>query len=187
MPKYFQYFPTTVFDNTRLIDITKRVEVRESVLGNPYAFLPYVIKEGYRPQDIAFFYYGDVKYVWLVYLSIGVVDPYYDWPLSAKAFDNYIIKKYAVDANANGNAVIEWAQNTQIEENILHYENTSDGTIITKDTYDLSETLVQGDWKAIRVYDFELQKNEDKRVINLLDYRYASQAEEELKALLSNG
>ena len=187
MPKYFQYFPTTVFDNTRLIDITRRVDLKNSILSNPYVFLPYTIKQGDRPQDIAFFYYGDVKYVWLVYVSIAAIDPYFDWPLSSSDFDNYIIKKYAADASANGNAVIEWAQNTQIDDNIVHYKHVNDDTIITKDTYDLSTSITQGDWRAVRIYDYELEKNEDKRIVNLLDARYASQAEEDLKRLIING
>jgi hypothetical protein len=187
MPEYFRHFPQTVFDNTRLIDITKRIDIRNSILSDPYVFLPYTIKEGDRPQDIALFYYEDVKYVWLVYMSIAAIDPYFDWPLSSSDFDNYIIKKYAADASANGKAVIEWTQNTLIDDNIVHYKNVNDDTIITKDTYDLSTSITQGDWRAIRIYDFELEKNEDKRVVNLLDYRYASQAEKELRDLLKNG
>ena len=187
MPEYFKYFPQTVFDRTRLIDITKRVDFKKSILSNPYVFLPYTIKEGYRPQDIALFYYDDVKYVWLVYLSIAAIDPYYDWPLTQKDFNNYMIKKYAGQANTVGTAVLEWTQNTQIEDNIVHYKNVSDDTIITKDTYDLSTSITPNDWQVVRVYDFELEKNEEKRIINLLDYRYAAQAEKELKALLQNG
>jgi hypothetical protein len=187
MAEYFKYFPQAIFDSTRIIDITKRVDLSKSILGSPYAFLPYVIEDGMRPQDLALFYYEDVKYTWLVYLSASIIDPYYDWPLSQRDLDSYIIKEYADAANTVGSAVIDWARNTQIEDNIIHYKSKTDDTIITKDTYDLSSAIITSEWDAVRVYDYEVQKNEDKRTINLLDYRFAKQAEKELKVLLKNG
>jgi hypothetical protein len=40
-------------------------------------------------------------------------------------------------------------------------------------------------WEAISYYDYERELNEDKKEVNLLDARYKSQAESELKRLMS--
>lgn len=183
--KYFEYFPTVTFNNVPIIDITRRVNISSTILSDPYVFLPYTIKDEDRPEDIALYYYDDVKYVWLVYLSINAIDPYYDWPLRHDQLEKFIIKKYAAQANATGNAVLSWAKNTTISENIIHYQNLNDDTIISKDSVRLNSQIDADEWQAVRAYDYELQLNEDKRVIELLDRRYASQAEIELKELLN--
>jgi hypothetical protein len=71
--KYFEYFPLVTFNNRLLTDITRRVNIYDTILSNPYVFLPYTIESGYRPEHVAQFYYGDVKYVWLVYLSTKTI------------------------------------------------------------------------------------------------------------------
>ena len=184
MAKYFEYFPRTTYNNKQVIDITRRVNFTDTSLGNPYTFLPFTIEDGEKPEDIAYHYYGDVKYTWAVYLSIGI-DPYFDWPMEQRIFDDYIIKKYAAQANTTGYAVIDWTQDTTITDNIVHYYNVNDDTIISKDTFALSTSIVQGDYAALRYYDYETQLNEDKRVINLLSKTYVKQAEKELKELLN--
>ena len=186
MSVYFENFPTTIHTNKRVIDITRRVDFDRSILKDPYVFMPYVIKEEEKPEDIAYYYYDDVRFTWLVYFSVGLIDPYFQWPLSNRKFDEYIIDKYAEQANTTGYDVISWTQNTNITDNILHYEN-GDGDIISVDTYTLDDTLIEADWSPIRYYDYEFRKNEERRHIELVDVRYANQAEKELKELLNNG
>lgn len=105
MSTYFKYFPNTIHNQKLLRDITRRVDFTQTSLADPYLFLPFTIQEGEKPEDVAYYYYGDVKYTWLVYLSAGVIDPYKDWPLDNQQFHSYIIKKYASQANTTGNAV----------------------------------------------------------------------------------
>lgn len=184
MSTYFKYFPNTIHNQKLLRDITRRVDFTQTSLADPYLFLPFTIQEGEKPEDVAYYYYGDVKYTWLVYLSAGVIDPYKDWPLDNQQFHSYIIKKYAVLADATGNVVLNFTQNTNLTRNILYYKNVNDGTIISKDSYTLDPNIVQGDWRAIRIYEYESELNESKRVISLIDERYKEQAEKELKELL---
>jgi hypothetical protein len=184
--KYFEYFPVATFNDKLVTDITRRVNIYSSVLSDPYVFLPYTIEEGYRPEDIAQFYYGDVTYVWLVYFSIKAIDPYYDWPLRQREFEKFIVKKYKTKSGESvDTAIVAWTQNTQIDDNVVHYKSVSDDTIISKDSYNLNP-LIDGDaWYAVRYYDYENELNENKRIIQLIDKRYAAQAEAELKELLN--
>lgn len=186
MSVYFSYFPNVTHTNKLLVDITKRVNFDNTILRDPYAFLPYTIVEDDKPEDIANYYYGSVKYTWLVYLSAGIYDPYFDWPMTNEQFDKYIIKKYAAQANTTGYAVISWTKNTTITDNIVHYYNVEDTDIkISPDSYTLDPNIVADDWEPLRIYEYETELNEDKRVIELLDARYADEAEKQLKALLN--
>lgn len=181
MPQYFKHFPEATHTNQVVKDITKRLDFRQTTLADPYAFLPYTIVGEDRPEDVAYYYYGDMKYTWLVYLSNNIIDPIYDWVLGDSDLDKFIQKKYASNANTTGSAVVTWTQN-----NNIHYQNIEDTSItITNDTYDLNTDLVVSEWSPITFYDYELQLNDDKRVIQLLDNRYAKLAETELKALLN--
>lgn len=186
MSVYFENFPKVTHTGELLTDITRRVDFKETVINDPYAFLPYVIESDDRPEDIALYYYGSVRYTWLVYFSVRLVDPYFQWPLNSKQFDKYIIDKYQAQANTTGNAVIAWTQNTSITENIVHYYN-AEGDIISPDSYTLNSNIVAADWTPLRYYEYESQLNDDKRAIELIDNRYAAKAEKQLKDLLNDG
>lgn len=92
--KYFDKFKLTYYANTLSIDITERAVMLNSVKSNPYLFYPADLIENVRPDQIADNYYEDQYMSWLIYLSNGVVDPYYDWYLSETEFNSVIEKKY---------------------------------------------------------------------------------------------
>jgi hypothetical protein len=184
MPRYFRYFPETKYKDKILTNITRRVRFDETIATDPYVFLPYTIKNDERPEDVAFFYYGSVDYVWMIYLANNIIDPYYDWPMNQKDFDNHIIEKYADEANTTGRAVLEWSMNTNITENILYYQNDSDERI-SPETYNLGSTLdpdfSAAEWRAIRVWDYEFERNENRRNILVVDKKYARRMDKELQ------
>lgn len=186
MSVYFENFPKVTHTGELLTDITRRVDFTETIFTDPYTFLPYTIKQDEKPEDIALYYYDSVRYTWLVYFSVRLIDPYFQWPLNTRQFDKYIIDKYQAQANTTGTAVIDWTRNTTITENIIHYRN-ADGDIISPDTYTLDDNLIEGDWSPVRFYDYEFELNDDKRTIELIDKRYAGEAEKQLKELLNDG
>lgn len=121
MSNYFENFPTINYQGRNVRDITRRNKFLKSVTTNPLLFLPYTVKEGERPENIAYNYYGSTDYVWLVYLSNNIVDPYHQWPLSEEDFHKYLIQKYEAQSLRTGYEVIDWMQNETIEDNIVYY------------------------------------------------------------------
>jgi hypothetical protein len=184
MAQYFKYFPTVKHNGVLLTDISRRVKLTNSILNNPYAYLPYTITAEDKPEDIAFHYYGSVNFTWLVYLSAGITDPYVDWPMTTRNFDRYFMKKYEERSGTTGQDVVVWGQDTSRTDNILYYKNTTNDTYISKDSAELSPIWDASQWAPVRYYDYEIELNENKRNINLLDRRYALQADSELKDLL---
>lgn len=119
--KYFENFPTIEYQGRRVKDITRRSNFVKSIANNPYLYYPYTVKEGERPEDIAEFYYGSVDYVWLVYLANNILDPYYEWPMDEKTFNNYLVSKYSDFSGEVGEDVIDWIQDPTNDDNILYY------------------------------------------------------------------
>lgn len=121
MSKYFTNYPTIQYQGKQVRDITRRSKVRDSILNDPYIFLPYTLRDGEKPEDIAKLYYGSVNDTWLVLLANNIGDPYYEWPLSDNEFDQYFINKYSEISERSGIDVIRWGQDQTRSDNIIYY------------------------------------------------------------------
>jgi len=188
MSVYYKYLPQTIYKKKLVTDLTRRVDFRNTVFNDPFVFLPYTIQYEFRPEDVAEYYYGGVQHTWLVYLSGNIIDPYKDWPMTADQFNRYLMKKYETLSGTTGYPVIAWTQNEGITDNIVHYKNNDDEElIISKETYGLDTSLVQGDWTPVRYYEYEDNLNEQRRAINLFDKKYLPQAIKEFRKLMNVG
>ena len=122
MAEYFENFPVINYGGREVRDITRRNKFIKGLSNNPLIFLPYTVKEGERPEDIAYHYYGSTEYTSLIYLANNIVDPYHQWPFAEKDFENYIIKKYGEQSgNRIGYNVLDWTKNENIDDNIIYY------------------------------------------------------------------
>jgi hypothetical protein len=134
---YFSKFPLTQYKGKSAIDILKRVGVSTSVKNYLSAFYTHTMQRDETVDELAFNYYEDVNYDWLVYLANDIIDPHYDTSLTSLDFQNYIIKKYGTVRNA--------------VRKIIHYRNNyhSDDTVLSASGYDALSPI------------FSLGKNED--------------------------
>lgn len=92
--RYFRYFPEFKYKDYVLRDITKLAAFRDTVNSTGVLYLPYTVREEETAEQVAFFYYGDVSYVWLVYFSNDMIDPYMDWPKRQNQLNDYITDQY---------------------------------------------------------------------------------------------
>jgi hypothetical protein len=76
------------------VNIFAKIAFQKKLQQQYEIFHPYTIQEGDRADTIAYLYYGDSGYDWLVYFCNDVVDPYYDWYMDTNSFKRYIEKKY---------------------------------------------------------------------------------------------
>jgi hypothetical protein len=121
MSNYFDQMPIINYNGYQVRDLTRRNRLLPVSISNPYLFLPYTIAEEDRPEDIAYYYYGSTDYTWLVLLANNIIDPYHQWPLKEDDFNKYIIKKYQQQSEVSGYAVVDWAKNETIDDNIIYY------------------------------------------------------------------
>lgn len=195
MSKYFQYFPKIRYGAKVMTDITKGVRFFSDIENDPYAYLPYTVKEGESPEEVANLYYGSTDHVWVVYHSNQIIDPYFQWPMSTEALERTIQKKYKAAAEASigqelsAQSVLQWTQNStsSMIDNIVYYYDAF-GVKINADTYangQINSNIEASDWTAMRIYDEELRANEALRDIQLLNREYLNVAVKNLKRSLN--
>lgn len=189
MSTYFDYFPTIEHDLTnngqrvRLTNILRRFKVTDSATKAD-VFYEYDIQAGDRPDTIAEKYYGSSAHAWVVLHYNDIQDPIFGWALFNRDFEEYVTAKYGSIATAQA-TVHEYRR-------ILTQQQTKvDGTVISeryvvvdKDTYD---TLDEINKKSISKWDWELEENDKKRKIKILDKKYLDQVIAEAEDILRNG
>ena len=190
MSNYFSYFPTTEHDLTnngqkvKLTNILRRFKVKSDVKGRIGVYHDYEIQAGDRPDTIAEKYYGSPAYAWVVLHFNDIIDPVFEWPLFDIDFSNYMKGKYGSVPSAQA-TVHEYRQ-------ILNEaEVLNNGTRIPKrwavvdlTTYSL---LPEESRELISKYDYEIEKNDVKRKVKIMDKKYLLQIQEEVKDILRNG
>jgi len=165
-PGYFSDFPSIVYQGKIAKNLMQRPKIKDMILGSPNTFYDYTVKEDLRPDQVAALYYDDPNLVWLVFLANNIVDPYYGWPLTQHQLEDFMVDKYGT---------LDIAKST-----IVHYKHKTKGTILSKDTKELSGTFNTtygaSDYNPVYAYDFEDELNEAKRNIKLVDRRLANKA-----------
>jgi hypothetical protein len=195
MSTYFTHFPIVSYNGVRVREITRRTNFIDDVLSNPFVFLPYTVKEGEKPEDIAHNYYGSVEATWVVMMANNIVDPYTQWPMTSEVFADYIISKYAIQSGLTGYDVIAWTQNeTSIANIVYYYKTTETGMVlrVSPDTFpyvynnnsEITGRNVPVGWSALRIYDHENDINENKREIVVVEQRQYEQINKEFKRLI---
>ena len=173
---YFSKFPLMAYDMAGnqqyklLPNILKRVKLRSNLRAGSFLFDNYDVKDGERPEDVAYKWFGDAKYHWIILMTNNITDRYYQWPLTQPQFQEYITDKYGAGS----------------EDAVHHYEKTTDsGPTSSRDNSHLVECNSDEDNPSIitnRQYEQRLQ---DKyRSIRLLDTRYLSTFIEEFETLI---
>ena len=185
MSEYFSNLPLLRYDLDRkkpstqylAIDIFRRNVIREKVLTNIITYYPYQVQEGERPDTLAELYYGSVDFMWLILYANDIFDVYYDWPFFGKQLENFIKQKYG--------SILSASTTVHHYEQILRVEVSSTADVnrilektvhVDKITYD---SLPATERKSISNLDFEINENESKRNIILIEDVYAQQILEE--------
>jgi len=183
---YFSKFPTTKFENVTLLDITRKAKLDKLVESNALAYMNYTVEEGEKPEDVAFYYYDDPSYAWLVLSSNNIVDPYTDWPKDSVTFEEYLKVQYAQASGTTGDAVIEWTKNATIGANIVHYQSHTNPEIrLNRASYINLGNNERLEFFPVRVYDNEFNLNEERRQIVLVNKSLLPSIQEQLGKILN--
>ena len=173
---YFDKFPLTVYDMKGngayklLPNIIKRVKLKAGIAAGRFIFDNYDVSNNEKPEDIAFKYYGDAEYHWVILLTNNITDRYYQWPLTQPQLDAFLTDKYGV-----GN-----------EDAIHHYElaQTSGATTSRDDTHMLEVNSDTDNATSISNRQHEERVQDKNRQIRLLDRKYLDSFVEEFFALI---
>ena len=173
---YFSKFPLMAYDvkgieNYKLLpNILRRVKLRAGIRSGAFLFDKYDVRDGERPEDIAFKWFGDAEYHWVILMTNNITDRYYQWPLSQPQFQEHLKDKYGA-----GN-----------EDAVHHYEITqTSGPTSSSDYSHIVECNSDEDNPSIiSNRDYEQRKQDEYRQIRLLDRRYFGTFVEEFDNLI---
>jgi hypothetical protein len=174
---YFERFPMMVYDvknnnNYKLLpDILRRVKQRNAIKSGQFIFDTYDVKNGEKPEDIAYKWFGDAQLHWVILMTNDVTDRYYQWPMNDAQFEEFIADKYS---NPDG---------------IHHYEVTKDsGRTTGQGPNDYSHLVeVNSDTDnatSISNREYEERIQDKNRSIRLLNQRFLSDFIEEFDKLI---
>ena len=206
---YFNSFPLVVASDYKnnailLTNLMARVDIIPSLLKNPLLFYSYDLKDSDRPDILAHKYYDDSDKYWMVLYANEIMDPLYDWPLNSQQFDAYLTNKYSEAAGGDA-FVLSYTTSTvqEYRKIITTYDSTSLETTIKTVVVDLTtynsitaasttKTFSSGasvtrtlSKSAVSIYDYEIELNEAKQNIKLINSAYSNQLEKDLKTLMA--
>ena len=177
---YFNKFPVITYDikgdkiRKLLPDILRRVKLRASIKSGNMLFDKYDVKEGEKPEDVAFKWFGDPELHWVILMTNNVTDRYYGWPMNDVQFAEFLTDKYGAGS----------------EDAIHHYELTQDsGRTTSKGPNDYSYLVeVTSDTdnaSSVSNREYEEREQDKKRSIRLLNPTFLSDFLQEFDKLIS--
>ena len=190
MANYFRNLPRVGYDINgtgkdsflSVTNIMKRVKFKPSVLDDISNYYPYFVKEGERPDIISHAQYGTIGYAYLIMLINDIQDPNFDWPLSSQIFEKFIINKYgsvtlAIAGVKNYYQIIRAeVARTGTSERVPEVKFAVDET-----TYDALDTA---DRSTLTDYDHEVELNDAKREIRLINPAFVQDIDYQVKRSL---
>jgi hypothetical protein len=156
-----------------LPNILKRVKLRSGIRSGAFLFDSYDVKDGERPEDVAYKYLGDAELHWVILMTNNITDRYYQWPLTQPQFQEHLEDKYGL---ANIDAV-------------HHYEKTTDsGKTSSSGPNDYSHLVEcnsdDGDPSIISNRQYEQRLQDGYRQIRLLNTKFLDLFVDEFENLI---
>ena len=152
------------------------------------------MQEGDTPEIIAAKYYGDSYRYWIVLFANELLDPQWNWPLSNKVFEEYVTKKYpniqtTVEIHHREKILTQYDSGTNTETvNRVKISEFDYNQLVESNYY---KSLPTGDVsvavtkREVTYYEYEMELNDAKKTINLLNNRYVDQIETAFTELMS--
>ena len=161
----------SAYDYQVVKNIFKRAIIRDDVFDEATAFTKYSVQGDERPDQVAFNFYNDSNYDWVVLTTNNIIHVRDEWPMSTNDFLTYVNSKYT----------------TQQLSNIHHYETkiirdsrgrliqpkgltVPDGHSIT--FLDNGVLRTESQLTSFTFFEHETNLNDKKRDINILKPEY---------------
>ena len=204
--QYFDTLPKIIHTNdngvsTIMTNLMARVSIMPEILKNPMVYYKYDVQEGDTPEIIAHKYYDDPYRYWIVLFANKMLDPQWDWPLSSLQFNEYVNDKYGgnlTDTHHYEKVITKTTRGTDDDQTVTEKFVISGEEFLSllyshPFGIDVSRTFplpigfvdITIQPTAVTNYDYELDLNESKRNISILNSKYVEELEKEFQDLMS--
>jgi hypothetical protein len=203
--QYFKNLPKVAYTDKNKVstvytNLLARVSFIPEMLRNGLNFYSYDVQDGDTPEIVAHKYYNDVSRFWIVLYCNEMMDPQWDWPLSYSQFNNYVENKYGNGLNGIHHyekVITKTSRQTENDQTVVEKHVISGEEFLSllygnpygigpTRTFQLPTGFVDVSIQpaSITNYEYELDINENKRTIKLLNKIYADQLETEFTELM---
>ena len=196
--KYFRHVPNFdyvsrlpnskyISDYVQTKNLFKRVKMSEEIFSDLTYFDKYSVRDGERPDLIAYKVYGDSNLDWVVLLSNNIINYESEWPMDQLSFNNYLLNKYG---SYEAMYDIHHYETREIRDGndqvILDkgYEVPQDFSFTYTDSATGEETIATNFTNGITNQEYEENILEEKQSIYLLKPKYVILIENEINDLM---
>ena len=207
--QYFNSLPKVQYTNTNGVstiytNLLARASIIPNLLNNTLNFYDYDIQDGDTPEIVAYKYYGDSYRYWVVLYVNQMNDAQWDWPLDDRNFREYMTKKYpgstadsvhhyekiitqtnrttGTDYDIKTTTNTFWITQEDYATNRLRY--LIDGATVNTYVLSTGSVDVTKEFRPVTNYTYELELNETKRSIKLLNKSFIDQFEKDFMDLM---
>lgn len=172
-------------------NLFRRAKIRDDIFSSIVYFEKYKITGDDRPDNVAEKVYGDPELDWVVLLSNNIINIYDQWPLDETSLRNYIDSKYTKTEQSQ----VKHYLTTEIKDSLDRLIRPKD-IIVSKESYNsysfsyydsnLKFTRTLGNESLIQVtnFDYEIEVNEEKRNIFLVQPELISLIKSDMKKIM---
>ena len=177
MSNYFRKLPdleypsllndrTKSSDTVRVKNLFKRAVMREDLFNRFVSFTKYNISGDDRPDVVAEQLYGSADLDWIVLIANNIIDIKNDWPMTQYDLNVYLNENYSEDQLVQ----IHHYETTELRDLrnrlIVPAGKVVDGNY-TIQYLKGAQVVTESPVKSVSYFEWEVQKNDDKRVINV--------------------
>ena len=153
----------------RVKNLFRRVKLRDDLQNVFTLFNKYEINQGERPDTVAEDLYGSADLDWVVMLTAGIINVRDQWPLSDYELYRYAENKYGDELNST-----RFYETTEVKDSsgrlILPKGKIVDSGFTIPNPASKTQNL--NPVTGVSNYEYEVRKNDDKRLIYILKPDY---------------
>jgi hypothetical protein len=175
-------------DYIRVKNLFRRAKIREDLYKYFTTFTKYKITGEQRPDQVAENYYGSAEYDWVVLLSNNIINLRTEWPLSDSEMQDFLFRKYTESElnevhhyettrvlNSNGKLIVPSGEIVDQDYEVTYLDEENNMVVTTNPV------------TAITNYQYEVDINDKKRNINLIEPRFLQSIVEDMEIIMSYG
>ena len=110
-----KYDPTGNGNFIEIQDILTRIVARQSVVSRNVLFSKHAVTDAETPESLSLEYYGTVKHYWVNLMINKYYNRYYDWPLTERNLQKYVVNKYADPQGIHSYEISQESGDTEIK------------------------------------------------------------------------
>ena len=110
-----KYDPTGNGNPIEIQDILTRIVTRQNVVSRNVLFSKHAVTDAETPESLSLEYYGTIKHYWVNMMINKYYNRYYDWPLTERNLQKYVVNKYADPQGIHSYEIAQESGNVEIK------------------------------------------------------------------------